>query len=107
MKKLLLILILIFAGIICQAQEKRIYYRPDAIRSVIDEMFDQIYQRVDSLEKRIIELENNCLVMEVDSTAHHYGSFEYPDSLILKYEKYNKIVSYKKLIIDDKIKHLK
>ena len=57
MKKLLLILIIVFAGINCQAQkpiyQQRIIYRPDAIQCVIDQMFDQVYARIDSLEKRL------------------------------------------------------
>jgi hypothetical protein len=81
MKKLLLILF-VLAGINCQAQQKPIYeqrikYRPDAIQCVIDQMFDQVYARIDSLEKRITKLEDGIKRGNQDSLSLYVRNFDY------------------------------
>jgi hypothetical protein len=74
MKKLLLILLLI-AGINCQAQNV-IQNKNTILTAKLFKMaFDEIKVltiKIDSLERRITEFENNCLVVKVDSTVFGY-----------------------------------
>lgn len=82
MKKLLIIALLVITGINCQAQQKihydkanKMYVSGNTIwqaRVIADSNFVVLYAKIDSLQKRIIELENNCLVMKVDSTVFGY-----------------------------------
>ena len=112
MKKLLLIL-LIFIGINCQAQNKSIFDQEvDRIQLLInnlefrcikteiqnaynDTLIFKLLCIVDSLQKRVIELENNCIVLKVDSVKHYYHTWD--DSVVIEYEKRQYVAPFKKI----------
>jgi hypothetical protein len=111
MKILLLILTIAFAGINCQAQDKKCV---DIIRHAVSigrtadgyllDYCDCLQNRIDLLEKRITELEYNCLVTKVDSVIISYSryyagkdsSYCYVDSASANYQKRYRVEPFKK-----------
>ena len=109
--KTLLLMTLLFAGLNCQGQatmnlndvpdfkdvKKRISQLETSRSvqlSVLKGLFNQMLIRIDSLEKRVKELEYNCLILVADSIPHYYPTFD--DSLVVEYEKWMKIEPFKK-----------
>jgi len=77
MKTLLIVVLLVIISITCQAQINMATVNENT--KLTAKLFKMAFEeikvlavKVDSLQKRVIELENNCLVLKVDSIIHGY-----------------------------------
>jgi hypothetical protein len=87
MKKLLFILAMAF-GVNCYAQKI-----PTEIAYVVGKQIIRLENKIDSLEKRVEELESKCVVIVQDSVPHLYHTWG--DSMVIEYEKRQMIAPFK------------
>jgi len=86
-----LLLFTLMLGISCYAQDSPVHVIYPIGRAIV-----RLEKKIDSLETRIIELENNCVGIKVDSLPTYYSTFG--DSIVWEYDKHYRVMPYKEVL---------